>query len=305
MASAPAPDLSSLSDVSETALVTLFMRAIESRSVNPIITDPEAERIARQLTPLIQASDNPVHQMIAKRQIPRGAIITTVQRVRRFDQYTRDFLRRHPTGSVVNLGCGLDTRFQRLDEGRLQMIDLDLPEMIAFKRRLIQEGPRYRMIASSVLDFDWMARAELPPDTPHLFLAEGLLMYLPEPSVRDLVLALQANFPGSELVCQVFHSFWVTGWRKAWVNRKLRHSLAFGADATFESGLDHPRAMEAWNPGLRFLDDWSLFDDREPKLGWLRWFGLIPGVRATTTVVHYALDAPPDTVRRTDVGNPI
>jgi O-methyltransferase involved in polyketide biosynthesis len=36
-------------------------------------------------------------------------------RSKRFDKYTLDFLAKHPEGTIINIGCGLDTRFERID----------------------------------------------------------------------------------------------------------------------------------------------------------------------------------------------
>jgi len=38
---------------------------------------------------------------------------------REFDRFAQDFLSRHPDGVVVHIGCGLDTRFERVDNGRV------------------------------------------------------------------------------------------------------------------------------------------------------------------------------------------
>jgi len=62
-----------------------------------------------------------------------------------------------PDGVVVNIGCGLDSRFSRIDNGRVCFHDLDLPDVSGIKRRFFEENDRYQFIASSVLDYDWMA----------------------------------------------------------------------------------------------------------------------------------------------------
>jgi O-methyltransferase involved in polyketide biosynthesis len=46
-------------------------------------------------------------------------MFVTVIRARQFDTYSRSFLARHPAGLVVDLGCGLDTHFNRLEDGQL------------------------------------------------------------------------------------------------------------------------------------------------------------------------------------------
>ncbi len=50
----------------------------------------------------------------------------------------------------------MDTRFHRVDNGQAHFFDLDLPEVIRFKRNYVEESPRYRLIASSVFDYAWM-----------------------------------------------------------------------------------------------------------------------------------------------------
>ena len=48
--------------------------------------------------------------------------------------------------------------------------------------------------------------------------------------------------------------------------------------------------MEEWNPGITFLDDWSYFDSKEKKLGWLRLAGNVGLFRKTQWTVHYRLN---------------
>jgi len=100
---------------------------------------------------------------------------------------------------VVNIGCGLDTRFHRVDNGRVNFYDLDFPEVMEIKKKFISENDRYHFISSSVLDDDWMMELK-KHDGPFMFLAEGVFMYLFKDDVKSLVLKLQSQFPGSELV---------------------------------------------------------------------------------------------------------
>ena len=70
--------------------------------------------------------------------------------------YAREFITRHPDGIIVNIGCGMDSRFHRIDDGRLTFYDLDLPEVIEFKRQYYPESKRYKMLPYSVFDYKWM-----------------------------------------------------------------------------------------------------------------------------------------------------
>ena len=63
-------------------------------------------------------------------------------RVATFDAAIRRFLARHPSGTVVALGEGLETQFWRVDNGRMRWISVDLPEALELRRKLLPEGPR-------------------------------------------------------------------------------------------------------------------------------------------------------------------
>lgn len=70
---------------------------------------------------------------------------------REIDRYARDFLSRHPEAAVVHIGCGLDSRFERVDNGKVEWYDLDLPDVIELRRKFIgDEGERYHLLDCSV-----------------------------------------------------------------------------------------------------------------------------------------------------------
>ena len=80
---------------------------------------------------------------------------------------------------------------------------LTCPEMIEYKKQFYKETDRYHLIAASVFDHAWMDQVAKIGKHPVLFVAEGVFMYLDGEKVKDLILTLQARFPGSELVCEV------------------------------------------------------------------------------------------------------
>jgi methyltransferase (TIGR00027 family) len=257
----------------------------------PIINDPGAVELTSKLTPLLQDSVCAHHQQLAAGLVDRQLAVYIAMRAARFDDYAADFIRRYPDAVVVNLGCGFDTRFFRIDNGSFTLFDLDLPETLQIKRRLLTENNRYQFIASSVADFAWM---ESVPhgDTPVLFLAEGLLMYLPPDIVHNLVLRLQAQFPGSELVAEVVNTLWLHPLLKWTIDLQLQHRHLFGKDATFRSGLSDSRDMEQWHDGIHFIDEWCALDQGEPKLGAARFLRFSDWFRKLLWVVHYRLDMP-------------
>ena len=106
-----------LSDISETLLLPLYSRAIESKSKDPIIVDEKAIEITEELNKIFKNSDKQIHQKLVKGKIPKKLPITLSLRTRRFDRYVLDTLNNAPDAIIVNMGCGLDTRFTRVDNG--------------------------------------------------------------------------------------------------------------------------------------------------------------------------------------------
>ncbi len=278
-----------ISDISSTMLVTLYCRVMESRSRHPVLHDPEAVRITSVLDGILAGSEDRLYRDLARGRLDKKLTVFISLRARRFDDYSRTFLSDNPGGTVVNLGCGLDTRFWRIDDGKLSFYDLDLPDVIAIKRKLCKETGRYHMIASSVLDYTWIRQLGNLSTGPFLFLAEGLIMYLPKSDVRELISKLHSAFPGSELVCEVVNQWVVQGWLKWAMNMRMHKQLHVGGAAAFLCGIRDGKEIESWSPGIRLMDEWSYFDSAEKKLGPARLMGAIPGMRRLQWVVRYKL----------------
>ena len=279
-----------LNDVAATSLITLYCHALESESENPTINDPKAVELIRLINPELAKSENKLHQKMVAGKLDRNLIVHIALRARRYDQYVKDLLKQSPHAVIVNIGCGFDTRFYRIDNGEIDFYDLDFPEVIEPKRKLLTEHNRYHSIPSSVLNYEWMEPLFLLRDRPMMFLAEGVFMYLHPDEVKNLVLKLQSEFPGSELVCEVVNSLWLAKPLKRIVNFKLRREMHLGKEATFRFGIRDSREMETWNAGIEFLDDWTYLDEPEPKIGWLRMFRNWPIFRRTQWTVHYRLN---------------
>ena len=185
-----------LSGVSETLLLPLYNRAIESQRPDAIIKDEKAVELVTQMG----LDFSRVKQVRMTRMLGVMRIIFA----REFDRYARDFLMRHPEAVVVHIGCGLDSRFDRVDNGQVEWYDLDLPEVIELRRKLFGngvhalsevEGERYHLLGCSVLEDAWLVAVKSTSPRPILFLAETVLIYLTEAQVKRLVLAPCDRFP--------------------------------------------------------------------------------------------------------------
>jgi O-methyltransferase involved in polyketide biosynthesis len=277
-----------IGDVASTSFLTLYCHAIETRSDNPILVDPKSAEIATELSKTLSRLDEPLAKALVTGTLDKNIVVHIAIRAKKYDAYVRNFLSRYPDGVVVNIGCGLDSRFLRIDNGSVSFYDLDLPAIIAIKKDFFQETDRYHLIASPVQDYGWMAQVRQQKG-PFLFMAEGVFMYLDMDDVRSLVLEIKKTFPGSELVCEVENAFWLRPLPKKMLEYKLQNQTHMGKDAMFRSGISDSREMEQWQSGIQFLDEWSYFDSDEKKLGWLALLRHIGWIRKTQWTVHYRL----------------
>lgn len=279
-----------LPDVAKTGLLTFYCHVIESQSPDPILKDEKAVEISQKLNPILANSPSHWLRDLTIGKVKKELVVHINLRAKKFDEYARIFLKTNPNGIIVNIGCGMDSRFQRIDNGKLVFFDLDLPEMMAFRNQFYQENDRYHMIAASVFDYAWMDRVSKIGMRPILFLVEGVFMYLDGDKVRDLVLKLQFRFPGSELVCEVVTSLFTRSPWNRLVALKMNRQLGVGKSAAFTFGLRNSREMETWHAGIKYLDDWSYFDSRHPRLGWVGTMSNIKFMRNVQYSVHYRLN---------------
>jgi O-methyltransferase involved in polyketide biosynthesis len=245
-----------LSDVAETLLMTLYIRAMESHRPDALIKDEKAVALVTQMS----YDFDRIRQVKMDDDDKVGVIL----RNREFDRYVQDFLARNPEAVVVHIGCGLDSRFERVDNGKVEWYDLDLPEVIEQRRKFIgDETERYHLLGCSVLEDAWLKAVKVPSQRPFLFLAETVFVYFTEAQVKSLVLTLRDRFPGAELVFD--------GWRpfEVWLgNHYLSNSPLAGL---MQWGFWRGQEIEGWGDDIRLLDEWGFFDQPEPRLDSYRW----------------------------------
>ena len=258
-----------LQGVAQTLLVQLACRALESPRPDAIIHDPRAVELYNALG--------------GSRDFLMGMsghdLFASVMRVRQFDAYARSFLDRNPGGLVVDIGCGLDTRFYRLDDGQMSWLGVDLPEVITLRRQWLPDIDRCTTIPTSMLDLTWLDEVARI-DKPVIFLAEGVFPYFSTDEVQPLLTEMARRFPGGELVFDAMSSL------MRWIHN-LTSSVLKRSGARLKWEAKSPSDLSAW--GLRLLEHWSYFSKPEPRLGGTDLMRYIPPLANATYIVHYRL----------------
>jgi len=256
----------------ETLMITLYCKTLGAPK--GLFADDAAWKVVER-----------VDYDFSRLRVAPGTRLTIFMRAKRLDAYIKDFLSRRPDGVVLHLGCGLDTRYFRVNNGKVRWYDLDLPDAIALRRKFFSETETYHMLASSVLDYGWMDG--VPRGAPVFIAAEGLMMYLPEDKVKELILRLREAFPASELAFDAFSTLTARNVKRA---ASLKQT-----GAVIRWGIDDARTIEGWAPGIRLKEEWVFTqseDIRKMDLGtrlMFRLAGLFPAANKAHRLLYYAL----------------
>ena len=234
-----------LHGIPETLLIPLFVRAKATLEKQPRITDQKAVDIVNSL-------DYDFSKWEGSKLTYKGVVARTIILDREVKAYIKD----HPDAIIVNIGCGFDTRFDRVDNGQIDWYDLDVPEAIEARKKFFPPHERVHTIAKSAWDFTWCDDVQVN-GRPVLFIAEGLLMYFTEQEVKELFVNIQDRFPGSLLLIEL-----MAKWS---ASHTSMHDSVSKTGATFKWGVSSGDEVIRLCPGLEKLGYWSL----SGEMGWL------------------------------------
>ena len=177
------PDFSTVED---TLFVPMLGRIYASEHFPHILCDKKALELKPQLPQKLKGQDTQTQY----------TLMASAVRSTNMDRYIKDFMRREPEGIVVQLGCGLETTFFRCDNGKTLWYEFDLPEVIAYRKKLLGESERETCIAADAFGEEWMRLVRSKhPTAPILVTASGLFYYFEEKTVVGMFKSLRAYGP--------------------------------------------------------------------------------------------------------------
>jgi len=173
----------SIANISDTARWVALYRAMESERPDAHFRDPYARRLAgtrgEQIARALPGFQSGLWPMVVRTCV--------------FDEIIQRAVDKDGVDTIVNLASGLDARPWRMRlPPQLRWIDVDLPEMLAYKKELLAgERPACAVLSFSADLTDAAARRELfgrigRGSRKTLVLTEGLLVYLTTDQVAAL-----------------------------------------------------------------------------------------------------------------------
>ncbi|MUP37950.1 class I SAM-dependent methyltransferase [Labilibaculum sp. 44] len=169
--------------VQETLLFPLWGRATETQKNNPRIVDNKAVEIIDQLDYDFSTITENLNEL---------SITGWVARCIHIDRAVKQFIEKYPEATIINIGCGLDTTFDRIDNGKIMFYELDFPEVVELRKFFYQDTERHRSIASSFLEKQWYNEIKKPKGL--LCIAGGVLYYSNGEQIKEFFISMADHF---------------------------------------------------------------------------------------------------------------
>jgi O-methyltransferase involved in polyketide biosynthesis len=234
-----------LGNISKTLLLPLWGRAIETQKPYPFLVDKTAVNIIDRIDYDFSMMANNISYLTQLAWIGRSKLT---------DKTIKKFLQLHPEAAIVNIGCGLDTTFERVNNGKLYWYDLDLPEVIELRRNFIQETDRRKFITSSFLDYSWFRHLKVKENV--MFIAAGVFYYFEEDQIRNFIINIAESFPGSEILFDVASPFGVKV-----SNKHVIQNSGMDKNSFLKWGIKNHKEIQLWDKRIKVLKKYSFFKD--------------------------------------------
>jgi O-methyltransferase involved in polyketide biosynthesis len=247
-----------LTPVEQTAFLTLYARALDSRWPRPILGDALADEVVGK-----------IDYDFAGLGVQTSVVCQTALRAKMLDDRVRDFIRRHPNAVVVDLGAGLDSGFHRVGPPpTVDWYSVDLPGITALRDAVLPADPHAHSVPVSLADERWPE--SIPADRPTMLVADGLFAFLSEAAIAGIFRRITEHFGSGELA---FNDYGRIGWFS-------RLAIKFAPQKMFKdvgsqwgyAGFKDAHHPESWNPRMRLVEEASLARVPEVDLfpAWIR-----------------------------------
>ena len=245
-------DVGELKPVEETALLTAYARALDSRRPQPILSDVLADEIVGK-----------IDYDFTGLGVMRSVVCDVALRAKMLDDRIRAFTTEHPDAVVVDLGAGLDSAVFRVDPPpTVDWYSLDLPAVIRLRDAVLPCRDRSHSVAASVAERDWVN--EIPADRPTVVVADGLFAFLSEPVIVAILRRITEHFRFGMVA---FNDYGTVGRLNIFAGKivptrkRMVRMLSTQWDFRGFKDAHHP---ETWNPNLTLIEEASAM--HEPDL---------------------------------------
>ena len=264
-----------LGSIQETLLLPLWGRAIETQKQKPLLVDDKAVSIINSI---------PYDFTVISKNINKLVQFGWIARCIYFDNKIKSFINLFPEATIVNIGCGLDTTFDRVDNGKIQWIDLDLPDTIELRKKYISESDRRQFIPKSVFDTSWYERVENKNHV--MLLIAGVLFYFDESDVKRLFNDFHTFLPGVEIVFDYGSSIGIKI-----SNKRVIEKGGMDKSAYIKWAINNILEIEKWDGNIKVLSNMPMYKEHKKNYSITNRIGMnIADAMKIMSLAHVRID---------------
>ena len=224
--------------IQETLVIPLYARALCTRRFPHLFADPLSVELLEQMD-----YDFSTLEQVSGGLMQTFGALEVAMRQNDLAWEVRDYLNAHPRAAVINLGCGLDNTGRACDNGRCSIWNIDLPDVIELRDRLLPAGEREKNLAFDLKDPRWMDAVRTDPEDGAVLFAAGVFYYFTTEDVKSLATGIAKRFPRGRLVFDAAGKTAVRLMLKTWVKQAGIRDVG-----AYFSVKDARRELEPWSP---------------------------------------------------------
>ncbi|MBD3194918.1 MAG: class I SAM-dependent methyltransferase [Candidatus Lokiarchaeota archaeon] len=244
--------MTKLSALEETMLGPLWARAMYAKKYPDLLNDPKAIEIIES----VNYDFSEMEQILGE-----WRAIGLMIRARSFDNAARDYIKKYPSATIINIGAGLDTTFFRIDNGKIKMYNIDLPDVIDYRENLLPSTDRNKNIAKSAFDYDWITKIDYTEDNGIFIIAGGFVYYFNEEKISNFLSTLADDFTEGEIIFDAISSLAL--------NKMNKKSEKAGSDLRLKLAIDDPfETIPKWSEKLKIKDCFVIGDRTSLNKDW-------------------------------------
>lgn len=224
-----------MNNVNKTLYIPLYGKAFVSKK-NIIIQDKKAEEIWSKEGFALKGKSR--SKWLAYYMAMRSAI---------YDEWLKSKMMSNPNAIVLHIGCGMDSRIERVSSQNQQWYDIDFPDVIEERRKYYEETDTYHMLAIDMRADAW--KEQIAANQDAIIVLEGVSMYFEPKELLGLLSGLSNHFNTISILMDCYTE-------KAAKASKYKNPINdVGVTTVF--GYDNPEEL-AERSGLVFTNEYSM-----------------------------------------------
>ena len=224
-----------MNNVNKTLYIPLYGKAYVSKK-NMILHDKKAEEIWGQTKFSLKGKSK--SKWLAYYMAMRAAI---------YDEWTDQEIKNHPEAVVLHIGCGMDSRCERVLAMPEKWYDIDFPEVIKERQKYYRESENYCMVPADMRTAEW--KKFVKPGQEAVIILEGVSMYFQPEELKDLLAGFSEYFHSVKILMDCYTE-------RAAKASKYKNPVN-DVGVTIVYGYDDPQEV-ARNAGLLFKKEYDM-----------------------------------------------